>query len=265
MIAGERSAFIRQSLLARRLILAAGLLALWHIFVVLFRVPPFLLPSPVSVVSTLFQDLISGRLLVALGNTLQLLIGGVALGLLGGVALATLSILSSWGKDLLSILTSVFNPLPGVAVLPLAMLWFGLTPAAIVFVIVYSAVWPMAISVDTGFRTLNPTLLMLGRNLGLRGLTLVKDVMLPAALPYLLSGLRIAWAFGWRTVVAAELVFGVAGAQAGIGWYINQARYFLETNRVFAALVSISAVGMFVESIFALLERRTIERWGMKR
>ena len=254
-----------QSTFVRRLLLAVGLLLLWHFAVVLLRVPPFLVPSPISVAQSLSQDLQSGALITALVNTLRLLAIGVSLGLLGGILLATLSILSTWGRDLLSILVSVFNPLPGVAVLPLAMLWFGLTPAAIVFVVTYGALWPMAISVDTGFRTVSPTLLMLGRNLGLRGLGLVKDVMLPAALPHLLSGLKIAWAFGWRTIVAAELVFGVAGAQAGVGWYINQARYFLETPRVFAGLVVIALVGIFVETLFNLIERWTVERWGMKR
>lgn len=254
-----------QGSFARRLVLTVGLLVLWHLVVVLLRLPPFLVPSPLSVGQALWQDLQSGTLLGTLGNTLRLLMTGVALGLLGGILLATLSILSTWGRDLLSILVSVFNPLPGVAVLPLAMLWFGLTPAAIVFVVTYGAVWPMAISVDTGFRTVSPTLLMLGRNLGLRGLRLVRGVMLPAALPHLLSGLKIAWAFGWRTIVAAELVFGVAGARAGVGWYINQARYFLETPKVFAGLVVIALVGILAETLFNLIERWTVERWGMKR
>jgi len=254
-----------QSVLVRRLLLAVGLLVLWHFAVVLLRIPPFLVPSPISVIQVLWQDLQNGALIVALTNTLRLLLMGVGLGLLGGIFLATLSILSTWGRDLLAILVSVFNPLPGVAVLPLAMLWFGLTPTAIGFVVTYGALWPMAISIDTGFRTVNPTLLMLGRNLGLRGPRLVKDVMLPAALPHLLSGLKIAWAFGWRTIVAAELVFGVAGAQAGIGWYINQARYFLETPRVFSGLVMIALVGILAETLFNLIERWTIERWGMKR
>lgn len=248
----------------RRFLLVLALLGLWQFGVNFFKVPPFILPSPLSVGLALWQDLQNGTVIGALGNTLRLLFTGVGLAVIGGVFLAALSILSKWGKDFLSILVSIFNPLPGVAILPLAMLWFGLTPSAIVFVVTYGALWPIAISIDTGFRTINPTLLMLARNLGLRGLRLIKDVMVPAALPYILSGFKIGWAFGWRTIVAAELVFGVAGAQAGIGWYINQARYFLETPRVFAGLVGIALVGILVEYLFSAFEARTVERWGVK-
>ena len=101
--------------------------------------------------------------------------------------------------------------------------------------------------------------------LGLRGPRLVIDVLLPAAMPYILTGLKTAWAFGWRTVVAAELVFGVAGSQGGLGWYINTARYYLQTSQIFAGLVVISVLGIVVEGVFSAIESRTVVRWGMKR
>jgi NitT/TauT family transport system permease protein len=174
------------------------------------------------------------------------------------------AVFSQLGHDALSVLSSILNPLPSIAILPLAMIWFGLTPTAIIVVIVQATIWPIAINTDTGFRTISQTTQMVARNLGLHGLRMVVDVMLPAALPHILSGLKAAWAFGWRTVVAAELVFGVAGSAGGLGWYINNARYYLQTANIFAGLVMISILGILVELLFTLIERQTVIRWGMK-
>jgi NitT/TauT family transport system permease protein len=93
---------------------------------------------------------------------------------------------------------------------------------------------------------------------------MIFDVFLPAALPSLLSGLKLGWSFGWRTAIAAELVFGVAGASGGLGWYINNARYSLNTPAVFAGLVVISLLGIVVEALFSVIERYTVIKWGMK-
>ena len=108
------------------------------------------------------------------------------------------------GEDLLTILVSILNPLPGVAVLPLAMLWFGLNTNALLFVIANAAAWPIAINLSTGFKTVNLTIVAVGRNIGLSSRRLITDVLALAALPHAISGLKTAWAFGWRTIIAAE-------------------------------------------------------------
>ena len=178
---------------------------------------------------------------------------------------AAVAVFSKVGDDLLSVLTSILNPLPSIAILPLAMIWFGLNSRSIVFVVALAAIWPVAINTDSGFRTISATTQMVARNLGLRGARLVYDVLLPAALPYIIAGLKSAWSFGWRTVVAAELVFGVAGSAGGLGWYINNARYYLLTADIFAGLLVISILGIAVDFVFRLIEQRTIVKWGMKR
>ena len=178
--------------------------------------------------------------------------------------LTAFAALSQIGEDLLTILVSILNPLPGVAVLPLAMLWFGLNTNALLFVIANAAAWPIAINLSTGFKTVNPTIVAVGRNIGLSSRRLITDVLAPAALPHAISGLKTAWAFGWRTIIAAELVFGVAGADGGLGTYINNAKLFPNILQVFAGLVTIAILGMVFEFVFGVLERRTIVRWGMK-
>jgi len=115
-----------------------------------------------------------------------------------------------------------------------------------------------------GFKTVPRTIMMVGRNLGLRGTKMVKDVLMPAALPHTITGLKTGWAFGWRTIIAAELIFGVAGGGGGLGFFINDSRTFLRIPDVFAGLVTIALIGIALEMIFNVIERRTVIKWGMK-
>ena len=144
------------------------------------------------------------------------------------------------------------------------MLWFGINRSAIVFTIAMSTIWPIAINLSMGFRTVSPTIVAVGRNIGLSRLRVVTDVLAPAALPHAVTGLKAAWAFGWRTAIASELVFGVAGSKGGLGNYINNARLFFLTPRVFAGLLTIALLGVVFEALFGVAERRTVVRWGMK-
>lgn len=253
----------RISTSARRVILAIGLLVVWQLFVTLTGANKLTLPPPLDVLKALVGGLEDGSVVEATGATLRTLAIGTSVGMVIGLTLATLAVLSRWMEDLLGLAVAVMNPLPSIALLPLAMIWFGLTPTAIVVVILNSTVWPIALNASMGFRMLSPTLLRAARTMGIRGPRLVIQVLLPAALPNILTGLRIAWAFGWRTVVGAELIFGAAGGTHGLGFYINQARYFLETDVVFAGLIVISALGLAIELIFVMIEKRTVVRWGM--
>jgi NitT/TauT family transport system permease protein len=133
-------------------------------------------------------------------------------------------------------------------------------------VIVHSVLWPVALACHAGFRAIPPTLLMAGRNLGLSGGRFVAEILVPAAFPQILSGLRIGWAFAWRTLIAAELVFGVSARSGGIGWFIYTSRAQLETASVFAGLLTVILIGLLVESVvFRSLTRITVQRWGQER
>ena len=248
----------------RRSILLVAIVLLWQIYVSVSGVSPLLFSSPVDIAEAFLEGWISGELAGATLVTLQILGLGMLLGMLVAAVLTTFATWTQIGDDVLVLLTSMLNPLPAIAILPLAILWFGLSPAALVFVIANAVTWPIAINVSTGFRTVNPTILMVGRNLGLRGFRLVKDVLMPAALPHTISGLKTGWAFGWRTIIAAELVFGVAGGGGGLGYFINDARYFLRIPEVFAGLVTIALIGIALDAVFTWIERRTVIRWGMK-
>ena len=194
-----------------------------------------------------------------------MLVQGYVAGVALAFALTTLAVSTRLGRDLLSTLTSMFNPLPAIALLPLALLWFGLGEGSLVFVLIHSVLWALALNTYAGFLGVSETLRMAGRNYGLTGLRYVLWILVPAALPAILAGLKIGWAFAWRTLIAAELVFG-ASSKGGLGWYIFQNRNELYTDKVFAGLAAVVIIGLLVESLgFDTLERLTVRRWGMQR
>ena len=227
---------------------------------------PLILPTLGATLSTFFGDLMSGVLVERVATSLRSLMLGYFAGLLLATILTTIAVSTRIGSDVLSTLTAMFNPVPAIALLPLALIWFGLGTPSLVFVIVHSVLWAVALNTLTGFRAVPETLRMTGRNCGLNGIGYVSLILIPAAFPSILAGLKIGWAFAWRTLIAAELVFGVSSRSGGLGWYIFEARSELETDRVFAGLLAVILIGLIVEAvIFRFIERQTVQRWGMQR
>ncbi|WP_454726609.1 MULTISPECIES: ABC transporter permease [Cupriavidus] len=224
-----------------------------------------LLPTFLATARAFAEGIASGELLDKAGVSLSVLLQGYAGGIVLAFVLTTLAVSTEIGRDVLDTLTSMFNPLPAIALLPLALLWFGLGSKSLVFVLIHSVLWPLALNTYAGFRGVPATLRMAGRNYGLRGLRYVLLILVPAALPAILSGLKIGWAFAWRTLIAAELVFGASSGKGGLGWYIFQNRNELYTDRVFAGLAMVILIGLLVENlVFRTLERVTVRRWGMQ-
>lgn len=226
-----------------------------------------LLPSFWQTAQAFVGGIASGELLTRTGASLNVLLQGYVLGVLAAFLLTLLAVSTRIGRDVLETLTAMFNPLPAIALLPLALLWFGLGRGSLIFVIVHSVMWPLALNTYAGFQSVPDTLRMAGRNYGLSGLRLVLHILVPGALPSIVSGLKIGWAFAWRTLIAAELVFGTTSSgQGGLGWYIFQNRNELYTDKVFAGLAAVIVIGLLVENIgFRTLERVTLKRWGMQR
>lgn len=249
----------------RKSVLLVVLTLIWE-FVARWQNNELLLPTFGAVCLALYEGLRSGELIVKTGTSLGLLLQGYVAGAVIALVLTALAVSSRLGRDLLDTLTAMLNPLPPIALLPLALLWFGLGRASLVFVLIHSVLWPLALNAFAGFQSVPPTLQMTGRNYGLRGVRYVTQILVPAALPSILAGLRIGWAFAWRTLIAAELVFGASSGQGGLGWFIFQNRNELYTDRVFAGLLLVVFIGLIVENVlFATFERLTVRRWGMQR
>ena len=225
-----------------------------------------LLPTALQTGRALVDGFVSGELFGYIGISLAVLTQGYMMGIGGAFLLTWLAVSNRLGRELIETLTSMFNPLPAIALLPLALLWFGLGKGSLIMVLMHSVLWPLTLNATAGFRAVPETLRMAGRNYGLGGLRLVLQILIPAALPAILSGLKIGWAFAWRTLIAAELVFGTTSGQGGLGWFIFQSRNELLTDKVFAGLAAVIIIGRLVENIvFQTLERVTVRRWGMER
>ena len=259
---GER---IMNNEAVQRLTILVGLIVIWELYARWLN-NGLLFPTFSETMRTFSKDIANGVLIDRTITSLRTLAIGYALGLALAAVLTTFAVASGIGSRVLSMLTAMFNPLPAIALLPLALIWFGLGTPSLVFVIIHSVLWAVALNTMIGFRSVPETLRMSGRNVGLKGVRYVALILVPAAFPSILAGLKIGWAFAWRTLVAAELVFGVSARSGGIGWYIFQARNDLDTATVFSGLLAVILIGLFVESvIFRAIEAHTVNLWGMQR
>ena len=226
---------------------------------------PLLVPTFSATLEAFWSAILSGDIPQKVSNSVQLLLKGYAMGLSLALVLTAVAMMFRLGNDLLETLTSTFNPLPAIALLPLALIWFGLGELSIIFVLVHSVLWAVALNTHSGFRSVSTTLRMVGRNYGLRGIPFVTKILIPAAFPSILTGLKIGWAFAWRTLIAAELVFGVSSGKGGLGWYIYENKNMLDIPAVFAGLFTVILIGLVVENlIFRNIEAATVRKWGMQ-
>src|SRR5216683_928667 len=198
---------------------------------------PLLFPTFSATVAALWRAIASGVIPQRTWSSISVLLQGYGVGLLLAGLLTALATATQIGTDLLETLSSMLNPLPSIA-----------------------------LNTHAGFRAVPEALRMVGRNYGLSGLRYVGLILIPAAFPNILTGLKIGWAFAWRTLIAAELVFGVSQGSGGLGWYIFENKNLLETANVFGGLFTVILIGLAVENlIFRNIEKRTVHKWGMQR
>lgn len=248
----------------RKFALLVALAVIWEVYARALA-NPLLFPTFSATLSAFFHGLFGGDLFTKALTSLRVLLIGYGAGIACAAVLTIVAISSRVGTDLLELLTSMFNPLPAIALLPLALIWFGLGTGSIVFVIIHSVLWAVALNTHSGFLSVSNTLRMVGRNYGLRGLPYVARILIPAAFPSILTGLKIGWAFAWRTLIAAELVFGVSSGSGGLGWFIYENKNQLEIPNVFAGLFTVIVIGLIVENVvFRVVEARTVRRWGLQ-
>ena len=256
---------LRNNEAVRKIFILLVLAAAWEIYGTWLN-NDLTFPTLSQTLAAFWDATTRGPLLDRVLTSLKVLSMGYAAGIALAAVFTTIAVTTRIGTDLLSTLTAMFNPLPAIALLPLALLWFGLGIPSLVFVIIHSVLWAVALNTHTGFLAVPETLRMAGRNVGLSGIRYVALILIPAAFPSILAGLKIGWAFAWRTLIAAELVFGVSSRSGGLGWYIFENRNQLETANVFAGLLAVIAIGLVVESvIFRTIERHTVRKWGMQR
>ncbi len=248
----------------RKLFLIFVLGMVWQIYATLLD-NQLLFPTLSDTLITLVDRIRDGVLLDRTWSTIKILLLGYVAGISLAAVLTVLAIGTQLGTDFLETMTAMFNPLPAIALLPLALLWFGLGSGSLIFVLIHSVLWAVALNTHAGFLGVSRTLRMVGRNYGLKGIPYVVRILVPAAFPSILTGLKVGWAFAWRTLIAAELVFGVSSGQGGLGWFIFENRNLLDIPAVFAGLLTVIIIGLIVENlIFRTIERKTVQKWGLQ-
>ncbi len=206
------------------------------------------------------------QILSYLGHSLVLILQGLGIGAFLAVFLSGLSVTNRYVGAIYHLVISVFDLLPGVALLPILMITVGANDTSILILVIHSVVWPMSRNIIDGFRTTPAIYIEAGKNIGLGTIGLVLGVYLPASFASVLSGVRVGWARAWRGLISAEMIFGAAQS-AGIGVFINNARtVWLDYPGVYAAIFLIIAVGVVIEyGLFQWIESVTVRRWGMVR
>jgi NitT/TauT family transport system permease protein len=252
--------------IVRNLAVLLMFVVLWEAYTQIANVPPLLFPSFSDTCAAIVEAFTEHRMLDKIAFTLKALMMGYAVGLFAAAVLVSLASVWRFWADILTTATAMFNPLPSIALLPLSMLWFGLGTFSLVFILVHAVLWAVALNAYTGFQSVSRTQRMVGQNYGLKGVIFALKILIPAALATVLSGMKIGWAFAWRTLIAAELIFGATSSGGGLGWHIFEHAELLNTPQVFAGLFIIIVIGVVVEYlIFRTIELRTVRRWGMQR
>ena len=222
--------------------------------------PPYLFPSPLGVLESLWAGFADHSFWIAIGVSMKRIALGYALSVGIGVGLGLLMATNEFLEKTLGGLMVSLQSLPSICWLPMAVLWFGLSEKAILFVIVMGSVLSVTISMETGRKQMPKIYAMAARNLGARGLKLFLFVLFPASLPYVLTGLKQGWAFAWRSLIAGEMIF----VSLGLGQLLMMGRDLNDMSQVLAVMILIIAIGYIVDGlIFKTFERRLQYKWGL--
>lgn len=244
--------------------LVLALLPLWEVVRRIADVSPLLMPPLGDILIALVEAVVSGVLLQQVVISLVMILTGAMVAL--AAALVTVFMTGAFPTvdAAVRILGALLHPLPGIVLLPVIVLWFGIGPTAILAVIFHSVFWPVLTNLQAGYRSIPATWTMVAHNYRVTGIRYLLRIAVPATAPYLLAGLRIAWARAWRALISAEMLFGAVAATGGLGWFIHSRRVFMDSSGLFAGIVAVMCVGSVVERVvFTGIEQRTVKRWGM--
>ncbi len=233
----------------------------WETVAQLGLFPPKLFPSLAVVGEALWRLTLNGILLQHAFDTILRLLGGFAMAAVAGVGIGILMGRSKRFEDILLPLVSILAPIPGIAWAPLFLLWFGLGSTPAMLLVAFVSLFPIIFNTWTGVKAVKEIWVRAAQAMGADDRRLFINVIVPGALPYILTGLRLGLAQAWRTLVGVEML---AAVPWGLGWMIFGAREFLNTEVMLAGVFVIGALGLALEKgVFQRLERFTVMRWGM--
>ncbi len=242
------------------------LAGLWQLLWQMKIFPELMFPSVPQIGKALADGFLSEDLGGMVLYSLGLLVRGFIAGTFLAFVFSGLALLSRLFRSIYNLMVSMFDLIPGVALLPLAILWIGIGEETILFLVIHSVLWPMSRNLMDGFASIPEIYTEVGVNIGLSRPQMVIHVYLPAAFSSFLSGLRVGWARAWRGLISAEMIFGTTSSGAGIGWFILMKRTYIDLAGVIAAILVIIGIGVIVEYLlFGMIEKNTLQKWGMSR
>lgn len=239
-----------------------GVILLWHLAASSGIYPRHLLPTPMEVAQAVREAFADGDLIHNVMRSLERQVVGYVASVIVGLPLGLVVGWSRWTQSALQTTIRIIYPIPGVAWVPLAILWFGLGFKSIIFAIFITAVFPILVNTAAGVAAIDEQYIRVVKVFGTKPLRAFLRVVIPAAMPFILTGLRLGYGTGWRVIISAEIL----AATDGLGFMIDNARWQLRPDLVIGGMLIIGIVGLLVETVFFdWLERRTIGRWGMQR
>lgn len=230
-------------------------LILWHLLSRTDLFHELVLPSPLPVARGMAADILSGELSRGLFHSLGLTLAALAPALVFSLGMAAAAYYSSRAEAFLGLLSSLFHPLPGMALLPLLIIWTGLGRHILVLIVFHSALWPLYVNLRSGLSQVSELWINVGRNYGFSRGRIFFRILLPGSFPSFVAGMKIGWARSWRAVIASEMIFGSIGSRGGLGWYLFNKRLFMDVPGLYGGILILMAVGLLVEDLlFSRLE-----------
>ncbi len=252
---------MKQKFLGKKIIFYVGIILVWQLIDVTNIWPDQIFPSPMEVAEDLFYGVSDGSLFYGIGTSMWRLTIGLAIAITGGMVLGIFMARVETVNQTIGSLVLGLQSIPSVAWVPLAILWFGLSDAGIIFVTAIGAIFAVTINTYTGVKNIDPNIIAAAQNMGAKGSQLITSVMIPAAFPYLISGFKQGWAFAWRGVIGAELLFSFLG----LGFLLNAGRQLNDVSEVIAMMLVIMGIGILVDGfVFKRLENKVMARWGLR-
>lgn len=236
-------------------------IAIWEAIYLLGIFPTVSLPSPSQVAQSLVDLITEGTLIYSTGVTLLRLFTAFIISIIIGVGVGLAMVkFTYFGKTMNSFAVGL-QSFPSIAWVPFAILLIGLNDSGILFVVIMSSVFSIMISTYSGIRNIPPIYLRSAANMGARGLSLFRHVMLPAATPSLIIGVRQAWSFAWHAVVGAEMLITTL---VGLGYILSVGREFSNMPQIIATMIVIFIIGLiFDRAVFSKVEEKVRDRWGL--
>jgi len=252
---------MKKIILAKKIAFFIILVTVWQAISMADVWPNNIFPSPYEVGEDLIYMAADGSLFFGIGTSLMRLIVGLAIAITGGVILGIFMARVETVNQTIGSLVLGLQSIPSIAWVPLAILWFGLTDGGIIFVTAIGAIFAVTINTYTGVKNIDPHYIEAARNMGAKGTQLITSVLIPAAFPYMISGFKQGWAFAWRGVIGAELLFSFLG----LGFLLNVGRQLNDVSQVIAIMFVIMLIGMAVDGfIFKKIENKVMSRWGLR-